>query len=102
METGGLWMLLSVAILLLATGLPAYAVLMGVSAIFATLGVLGGGIEFGLLTTFGGRLQFCGSLLQSSDFSSSATTSFIFRHSQMHTYTSSSAASLESLSASSL
>ena len=32
METAGLWMLLAVAIVLLVTGLPAFAVLMGVSA----------------------------------------------------------------------
>ena len=38
METAGLWMLLAVAIVLLATGLPAFAVLMGVSAIFAAIG----------------------------------------------------------------
>ena len=30
MEAGGLWMLLAVAVVLLGTGLPAYAVLMGV------------------------------------------------------------------------
>ena len=35
METTGLWMLLAVAIVLLGSGLPAYAVLMGVSALAA-------------------------------------------------------------------
>ena len=40
METGGLWMLLAVAVLLLATGLPAYAVLMGVSSLFALAGAM--------------------------------------------------------------
>ena len=35
METAGLWMLLAVAIVLLPTGLPAFAVLMGVSGVFA-------------------------------------------------------------------
>jgi len=56
MESAGLWMLLAVAIVLLATGLPAYAVLMGVSALFATLGVLLGGIEYPLLTALPGRI----------------------------------------------
>jgi len=56
MESAGLWMLLAVAIVLLATGLPAYAVLMGVSALFATVGVLLGGIEYPLLTALPGRI----------------------------------------------
>ena len=56
MESAGLWMLLAVAIVLLATGLPAYAVLMGVSALFATVGVLAGGIEYPLLTALPGRI----------------------------------------------
>jgi tripartite ATP-independent transporter DctM subunit len=55
-ETAGLWMLLAVAIVLLATGLPAYAVLMGVSGLFATVGVLAGGIEYPLLTALPGRI----------------------------------------------
>jgi tripartite ATP-independent transporter DctM subunit len=56
MESAGLWMLLVVAIVLLATGLPAYAVLMGVSGIFATVGVLAGGIEYPLLTALPSRI----------------------------------------------
>ena len=56
MEAAGLWMLLAVAIVLLATGLPAYAVLMGVSAAFAVIGVLAGGIEYPLLTALPGRI----------------------------------------------
>jgi hypothetical protein len=42
-EAAGLWMLLAVAVALLATGLPAYAVLLGVSSAFAAVGVLWGG-----------------------------------------------------------
>ena len=49
-------MLLAVAVTLLATGLPAFAVLMGVSAAFATVGVLLGGIEYPLLTALPGRI----------------------------------------------
>jgi tripartite ATP-independent transporter DctM subunit len=56
MESAGLWMLLAVAIVLLATGLPAYAVLMGVSGLFATAGVLMGGVEYPLLTALPGRI----------------------------------------------
>src|SRR5260370_23483881 len=56
MESAGLWMLLAVAVALLATGLPAFAVLMGVSAAFATAGVLLGGIEYPLLTALPGRI----------------------------------------------
>ena len=49
-------MLLAVAVTLLATGLPAFAVLMGVSALFATAGVLAGGIEYPLLTALPSRI----------------------------------------------
>src|SRR5260370_38762607 len=56
MESAGLWMLLAVAVALLATGLPAFAVLMGVSAAFATAGGLLGGIEYPLLTALPGRI----------------------------------------------
>ena len=56
MQSAGLWMLLAVAIALLVTGLPAFAVLMGVSAVFATLGVLTGAIDFGLLTALPTRI----------------------------------------------
>src|SRR5580698_9331262 len=56
MESAGLWMLLSVAIVLLATGLPAFAVLMGVSALFATVGALTGSLEFALLSALPTRI----------------------------------------------
>jgi tripartite ATP-independent transporter DctM subunit len=56
MQTGGLWMLLSVAIALLATGLPAYAVLMGVAVLFAAAGVAAGAIDYGLLTALPSRI----------------------------------------------
>jgi tripartite ATP-independent transporter DctM subunit len=55
-EAGGLWMLLAVAVLLLATGLPAYAVLMGVSTAFAVAGVAMGAVEYRLLTALPGRI----------------------------------------------
>ena len=56
MEAGGLWMLLAVAVALLATGLPAYAVLMGVSVLFGVVGLALGGLDFGLLTALPGRI----------------------------------------------
>jgi tripartite ATP-independent transporter DctM subunit len=56
MEAAGLWMLLAVAVALLATGLPAFAVLMGVSVVFAVVGWALGGLEFSLLTALPGRI----------------------------------------------
>lgn len=56
MESAGLWMLLAVAVGLLATGLPAYAVLMGVSVLFGVVGLALGGLDFGLLTALPGRI----------------------------------------------
>lgn len=56
MESAGLWMLLAVAVALLATGLPAYAVLMGVSVLFGAVGLALGGLDFGLLTALPGRI----------------------------------------------
>ena len=56
MESAGLWMLLAVAIVLLGSGLPAYAVLMGVSALFAAVGLLAGVLNYGLLTALPSRI----------------------------------------------
>ena len=56
MEAAGLWMLLAVAVGLLASGLPALAVLMGVSAVFAAVGAASGGLEPGLLTALPSRV----------------------------------------------
>ncbi|MEI6201768.1 MAG: TRAP transporter large permease subunit [Enhydrobacter sp.] len=56
MESAGLWMLLAVAVVLLGSGLPAYAVLMGVSALFATVGLLTGTLDYGLLTALPSRI----------------------------------------------
>jgi tripartite ATP-independent transporter DctM subunit len=56
MESAGLWMLLAVAIVLLGSGLPAYAVLMGVSALFAVVGLLAGALDYGLLTALPSRI----------------------------------------------
>ena len=49
-------MLLAVGIVLLATGLPAFAVLMGVAAVFAAVGVVAGAVEYPLLTALPSRI----------------------------------------------
>ncbi|MFO1159906.1 MAG: TRAP transporter large permease subunit [Reyranellaceae bacterium] len=56
METAGLWMLLAVAVALLGTGLPAYAVLLGVSVVFTVAGLALGGLELKLLTALPSRI----------------------------------------------
>src|ERR1044072_567982 len=56
MESAGLWMLLAVAVVLLATGLPAYAVLMGVSVLSGVVGLALGGLDLGLLPALPGRI----------------------------------------------
>ncbi|NEX64360.1 TRAP transporter large permease subunit [Noviherbaspirillum galbum] len=55
-ETTGLWMLLGVAVLLLATGLPAWTVLLGVAAAFSALGMATGVISMAVLTALPPRL----------------------------------------------
>jgi tripartite ATP-independent transporter DctM subunit len=45
MATAGFWMLGAVAVLLVATGLPAFMVLLGVASVFAALGVIGGAFD---------------------------------------------------------
>jgi tripartite ATP-independent transporter DctM subunit len=56
MEAAGLWMLLAVAAVLLGTGLPAFAVLMGVSVLFGAVGLATGGLEWALLTALPSRI----------------------------------------------
>jgi tripartite ATP-independent transporter DctM subunit len=56
MEAAGLWMLLAVAVVLLGTGLPAFAVLMGVSVAASAIGLVFGGVEAGLLTALPSRI----------------------------------------------
>jgi len=56
MESAGFYMLGCVGLLLIGTGLPAYAVLIGVATLFAALGVAAGAIPFNLLTALPSRL----------------------------------------------
>lgn len=55
-ETLGLWMLVAVPVLLVATGLPAYIVLIGVSVVFASLGLATGVLTLAILTALPGRV----------------------------------------------
>jgi len=56
MEAAGLWMLLAVAVVLLGTGLPAFAVLMGVSVAASAIGLIFGAVEPSLLTALPSRI----------------------------------------------
>ncbi|MGE5615841.1 MAG: TRAP transporter large permease subunit [Bacillota bacterium] len=56
METAGLGMLAAVAVLLVATGLPAWIVLIGVAIAFSIAGVLAGAIAWQLLGAVPARL----------------------------------------------
>ncbi len=50
MESAGLWMLALVVVVLITSGLPAFVVLIGVSALFAVVGVATGSLDYPLLT----------------------------------------------------
>jgi len=56
MESAGLWMLAAVAALILATGLPAWMLLVGVAFAFAAIGVALGRVPLPLLTGIPSRL----------------------------------------------
>ena len=56
MQTAGLWMLLSVAILMMATGLPAWILLIGVALFFSIGGLALGTFTLPLLTAMPARL----------------------------------------------
>ena len=56
METAGLWMLVLVAGMMVATGLPAWVLLIGVALVFAVLGVGAGVFTLPLLSAIPSRL----------------------------------------------
>ena len=56
MDAAGLWMLAAVAALILATGLPAWMLLIGVALAFAAIGVAVGKVPLSLLTGIPSRL----------------------------------------------
>jgi tripartite ATP-independent transporter DctM subunit len=55
-ETAGLWMLASVAVLLVLTGLPAWIVLLGVALVFSVAGLATGVLTLPILTALPPRL----------------------------------------------
>jgi tripartite ATP-independent transporter DctM subunit len=56
METAGVWMLLAVAVLMVATGLPAWIVLIGVALVFSVIGLAAGAFTWPLLNALPSRL----------------------------------------------
>ena len=56
MSSAGLWMLTTLAVLVIATGLPAWALLIGTSSLFGLAGVLTGQVDPALLGALPGRL----------------------------------------------
>ena len=56
MATTGLWMLAAVAVTLIATGLPAWTVLIGVAVAFSGIGLLVGAFTLPILTAIPGRI----------------------------------------------
>lgn len=56
METAGLWMLFLVAVMMVATGLPAWVLLIGVALVFAVVGVGAGVFTLPLLSAIPSRL----------------------------------------------
>lgn len=56
MESAGLWMLLCVAVLMIATGLPAWTVLIGVASMFSMAGLVFGAFTLPVLTALPSRL----------------------------------------------
>ncbi|MBI3451479.1 MAG: TRAP transporter large permease subunit, partial [Rhodospirillales bacterium] len=56
MDAAGLWMLLAVGVLVIATGLPAFVVLIGVAVIFAGFGIAAGIFSHSLITAVPGRI----------------------------------------------
>src|SRR6185437_6938369 len=56
MEAAGLWMLALVAVVMVATGLPAFIVLIGVAVLFAVVGIAMGVLPYELLTALPWRV----------------------------------------------
>src|SRR6202171_6286524 len=56
MATAGVWMLVSVAALMIATGLPAWMMLIAIALAFSSAGVVVGAVPLPLLTSVPSRL----------------------------------------------
>ncbi|MDE2605529.1 MAG: TRAP transporter large permease subunit [Burkholderiales bacterium] len=57
MPSGGLWMLLALAVAMITTGLPVWTLLVGVAGLFAALGVAAGAFDTGVLQALYPRIQ---------------------------------------------
>ena len=57
MEMAGFWMLALVALGLVATGLPAFIVLIGVAVSFSALGVVTGAVSYHFLAAVPARIE---------------------------------------------
>src|SRR5229473_1065112 len=56
MASAGLWMLALVAVVMIATGLPAFVALIGVAVLFAIIGVATGALPYALFTALPPRV----------------------------------------------
>src|SRR5258708_28610919 len=67
MASAGLWMLALVAVVMIATGLPAFVALIGVAVLFAIIGIATGALPYALFTALPPRSEEHTSELQSPD-----------------------------------
>jgi len=56
MESAGLWMLLAVGLMMMATGLPAWMLLIGVAMVFCVAGLAGGAFDLALMSALPSRV----------------------------------------------
>jgi len=56
MESAGLWMLLAVGLMIVATGLPAWMLLIGVAMVFCVAGLAGGAFDLALMSALPSRV----------------------------------------------
>src|SRR5260221_2686470 len=56
MASAGLWMLALVAVVMIATGLPAFVALIGVAVLFAIIGIATGALPYALFTALPSRV----------------------------------------------
>ncbi|WP_395684823.1 TRAP transporter large permease subunit [Caenimonas koreensis] len=56
MNSAGLWMLLVLAVAIVTTGLPVWALLIGVASLFSAIGLVMGTFDVAILAALGGRI----------------------------------------------
>ena len=64
--TSGLWMLLALGLLIVATGLPVWALLIGTASLFAVLGLAAGVIDLNVLAVLPARMVVAGDELDTA------------------------------------